>query len=72
MKRFILTVTACLVGAIIATSCGKSEGFANGRNSKSGLDTLSYIVGMDVANGIENNMVKQFDVDYKTLKNYSY
>ena len=68
MKRIIMTLTACLVGAIVATSCGKSEGSANGRNSKSELDTLSYIVGMDVANGIENNMVKQFDVDYKTLK----
>ena len=38
-------------------------------SEKAEVDTLSYIVGMDVANSIEKNMIPFFKVDYDVVMN---
>ena len=68
MKKILLSIFVCL--ATVAVSCGCKENKANNalllsKNEK--IDTLSYIVGLDVANSIEKNMIPMFKVDYDVM-----
>ena len=68
MKKILLSIFVCL--ATVAVSCGCKENKANNalllsKNEK--IDTLSYIVGLDVANSIEKNMIPMFKVDYNAM-----
>lgn len=68
MKKILLSIFVCL--ATVAVSCGSKEdkaikALSLSKNEK--IDTLSYIVGMDVANSIEKNMIPMFKVDYDVV-----
>ena len=68
MKKILLSIFVCL--ATVAVSCGSKENKAIkalllSKNEK--IDTLSYIVGLDVANSIEKNMIPMFKVDYDVM-----
>ena len=60
----------CLASAVLACGCKGEKGFKKLLLSeKAEVDTLSYIVGMDVANSIEKNMIPFFKVDYDVVMN---
>ena len=60
----------CLASAVLACGCKGEKGFKKLLLSeKAEVDTLSYIVGMDVANSIEKNMMPFFKVDYDVVMN---
>ena len=60
----------CLASAVLACGCKGDKGFKKLLLSeKAEVDTLSYIVGMDVANSIEKNMIPFFKVDYDVVMN---
>lgn len=63
MRKLISTTLACILVAM-TMSCGK--GIGNG-NSDKNLDTLSYIVGMNIANQIEKGIMPQFKADYDVI-----
>lgn len=70
MKKVFLSVLVCLTSAVLACGCKGEKGFKKlilSDNAK--IDTLSYIVGMDVANSIERNMIPTFKVDYDVMLN---
>lgn len=57
MKKFFLTAAFSLFAAIVI-SCG-SGNVANGdivKNGKAPLDTLSYVVGMNISNGMSRDL----------------
>ena len=56
MKRVFISALVCLAAAVISCSCKEVKGFkAQLLSENEKIDTLSYIVGMDVANSIEKN-----------------
>ena len=60
----------CLASAVLACGCKGEKGFKKLLLSeKAEVDTLSYIVGMDIANSIEKNMIPFFKVDYDVVMN---
>lgn len=63
MRKLISTTLACILVAM-TMSCDK--GIGNG-NSDKNLDTLSYIVGMNIANQIEKGIMPQFKADYDVI-----
>ena len=63
MKKIFSTIAACVV-ATMTMSCG-STGSASGEDVK--FDSLSYIVGMDVANQIEKGIMPQLKADYTVI-----
>ena len=68
MKKAILSVLVCLASAVLACGCKENKGFEKLLLSdKAKVDTLSYIVGMDIANSIDKNMIPFFKVDYNTV-----
>ena len=70
MKKVFLSVLVCLASAVLACGCKGEKGFKKLLLSeKAEVDTLSYIVGMDVANSIEKNMMPFFKVDYDVVMN---
>ena len=70
MKKVFLSVLVCLASAVLACGCKGDKGFKKLLLSeKAEVDTLSYIVGMDVANSIEKNMIPFFKVDYDVVMN---
>ena len=70
MKKVFLSVLVCLASAVLACGCKEEKGFKKLLLSeKAEVDTLSYIVGMDVANSIEKNMIPFFKVDYDVVMN---
>ena len=70
MKKVFLSVLVCLASAVLACGCKGEKGFKKLLLSeKAEVDTLSYIVGMDVANSIEKNMMPFFKVDYDVMMN---
>ena len=70
MKKVFLSVLVCLASAVLACGCKGEKGFKKLLLSeKAEVDTLSYIVGMDVANSIEKNMIPFFKVDYDVVMN---
>lgn len=70
MKKVFLSVLVCLASAVLACGCKGEKGFKKLLLSeKAEVDTLSYIVGMDIANSIEKNMIPFFKVDYDVVMN---
>ncbi len=70
MKKVFLSILVCLASAVIACGCKEEKGVKAlllPENEK--MDTLSYIVGMDIANSIEKNMIPFFKVDYDVMIN---
>ena len=69
MKKVFLSALVCLAVAVVSCGCKVGEkGFKKLLLSdKAKIDTLSYIVGMDIANSIDKNMVPMFKVDYNTV-----
>ena len=68
MKKVFLSVLVCLASAVLACGCKEEKGIKKHLLSeKAKVDTLSYIVGMDIANSIEKNMIPMFKVDYNTI-----
>ena len=68
MKKAFLSVLVCLASAVIACGCKEEKGIKGlllSDNEK--IDTLSYIVGTDVANSIEKNMIPMFKIDYDVM-----
>ena len=68
MKKVFLSILACLASAVIACGCKEEKGMKAlllSENEK--IDTLSYIVGVDIANSIEKNMIPMFKVDYDVM-----
>ena len=63
MKKIFSTIAACVV-ATMTMSCG-STGSASGEDVK--FDSLSYIVGMDVANQIEKGIMPQLKADFVVI-----
>ena len=78
MKKAFLSILVCLATVVVSCSC-KEEKAGNNANEqateKTGcssteiatIDTLSYIIGMDIANSIEKNMIPMFKVDYDVM-----
>ena len=70
MKKVFLSVLVCLASAVLACGCkGEKEFKKLLLSEKAEVDTLSYIVGMDIANSIEKNMIPFFKVDYDVVMN---
>ena len=71
MKKVFLSVLVCLASAVLACGCKEGEkGFKKLiLSDKAKIDTLSYVVGMDIANSIEKNMIPMFKADYNTVMN---
>ena len=68
MKKVFLSVLVCLASAVLACGCKEEKGFKKlVLSDKAKIDTLSYIVGMDIANSIEKNMIPMFKVDYNAM-----
>ena len=68
MKKVFLSILACLASAVIACGCKEEKGMKAlllSENEK--IDTLSYIVGTDIGNSIEKNMIPMFKVDYDVM-----
>jgi FKBP-type peptidyl-prolyl cis-trans isomerase FkpA len=68
MKKAFLTVFVCLATLVVSCGCKQEKGLKGlllSENEK--IDTLSYIVGMDVANSIEKNMIPFFKVNYDAM-----
>ena len=68
MKKTFLTIFVCLATLVVSCGCKQEKGFKGlllSENEK--IDTLSYIVGMDVANSIEKNMIPFFKVNYDVM-----
>ena len=68
MKRVFISALVCLAAAVISCGCKEVKGFKSqllSENEK--IDTLSYIVGMDVANSIEKNMIPFFKINYDVM-----
>lgn len=68
MKKVFYSALVCLAAAVMSCSCKEAKGFKTqllSENEK--IDTLSYIVGMDVANSIEKNMIPFFKIDYDVM-----
>ena len=68
MKKTFLSILVCLASAVIACGCKGEKNIKSlllSENEK--VDTLSYIVGMDVANSIEKNMIPMFKIDYDVM-----
>ena len=63
MKKIFSTIAACVV-ATMTMSCGNVCGAAD-KDVK--FDSLSYIVGMDVANQIEKGIMPQLKADYAVI-----
>ena len=63
MKKIFSTIAACVV-ATMTMSCGNFCGAAD-KDVK--FDSLSYIVGMDVANQIEKGIMPQLKADYAVI-----
>ena len=64
MKKIFSTIILC--GATLCTlSCCSNRGAAGQSEQK--FDTLSYIVGMDVANQIDNRVMPQLKADYDVI-----
>ena len=63
MKKIFSTIAACVV-ATMTMSCGNICGAAD-KDVK--FDSLSYIVGMDVANQIEKGIMPQLKADYAVI-----
>ena len=70
MKKVFLSVLVCLATVVVSCGC-KEEKDANKLllSDKAKIDTLSYIVGMDIANSIEKNMIPMFKVEYDVMIN---
>ena len=70
MKKVFLSVLVCLATVVVSCGC-KEEKDANKLllSDKAKIDTLSYIVGMDIANSIEKNMIPMFKVEYDLMIN---
>ena len=73
MKKFFLSALVCLISTV-AISCGKKAEEKSSTNLQefkapqiTEIDTLSYIVGMDVANSNERNIIPMFKVDYNIM-----
>ncbi len=79
MKKLFLSALVCLASTV-AISCGSKAEKEKAKTVTVGteevtfptvekIDTLSYIVGMDIANSIERNMLPTFKVDYNIMMN---
>ena len=68
MKKALLSISVCLATAIVSCGCKEEKGFkALILADDAKIDTVSYIVGMDVANSIEKNMMPMFKVNYDVM-----
>ena len=68
MKKVFLTIFVCFATLIVSCGCKQEKGIKGlllSENAK--IDTLSYIVGMDVANSIEKNMIPLFQINYDVM-----
>ena len=71
MKKAFLSVLVCLASAVIACGCrGEKDFKALILPEDAKIDTLSYIVGMDIANSIEKNMIPMFKIDYDVMTSF--
>jgi FKBP-type peptidyl-prolyl cis-trans isomerase FkpA len=75
MKKVFLSALVCLAVAVVSCGC-KEEKCNNVAQTdieqlllaeNEPIDTLSYIVGMDIANSIEMNMIPMFKVNYDVM-----
>ncbi len=82
MKKTLLSILVCLATVAVSCGCKEEKSndavavnetvvakdindLLLDENGK--IDTLSYIVGMDIANSIEKNMIPMFKVDYDVM-----
>ena len=75
MKKAFLSILVCLATVVVSCSCKEEKGndavvtdmnqLLLAENEK--IDTLSYIVGMDIANSIKMNMIPMFRVNYDVM-----
>lgn len=63
MKKLISTAFACIVAAM-TISCSNGFSFAN---SDKNVDTISYIVGMNIANDIDGRIMPELKADYDVI-----
>lgn len=68
MKKFFLTAAFSLFAAIVI-SCGNGNAATDGivKGNKSKMDTLSYVIGMDMANGLARDL-GNLKFDFESLK----
>ena len=75
MRKAFLSILVCLATVVVSCSCKEEKcndavvadtnALLLSENEK--IDTLSYIVGMDIANSIEMNMIPMFKVNYDVM-----
>ena len=70
MKKTVFTIIACAT-TIFMASCGSSNDYLKAKGvtdgDKKNLDTLSYIIGTDIAQNIEQGMMPQLKADYDVI-----
>ena len=70
MKKTTFTIIACAATMFMA-SCGSSNDYLKAKGvtdgDKKNLDTLSYIIGTDIARNIEQGMMPQLKADYDVI-----
>ena len=78
MRKAFLSISLCLAAVIVSCGC-KEEKKRNDNQEQTAtvvcaqpaeytsIDTLSYIIGMDIANSIEKNMIPMFKIDYNVM-----
>ena len=79
MRKAFLSISLCLAAVIVSCGCKEEEKKRNDNQEQTAtvvcaqpaeytsIDTLSYIIGMDIANSIEKNMIPMFKIDYNVM-----
>lgn len=72
MKKTFISVFAC-TAALLAASCGSNDYLTSNetltKGDESKMDTLSYVIGMNIGNQIVNGMMPQLKADYDIVVN---
>lgn len=70
MKKTLFTIVACAATMFMA-SCGSSNDYLKAKGvtdgDKKNLDSLSYIIGNDIARSIEQGIMPQLKADYDVI-----
>lgn len=70
MKKTTFTIIACAATMLMA-SCGSSNDYLKAKGvidgDKKNLDTLSYVIGTDIARNIEQGIMPQLKADYDVI-----
>lgn len=70
MKKTTFTIIACAATMFMA-SCGSSNDYLKAKGvidgDKKNLDTLSYVIGTDIARNIEQGIMPQLKADYEAI-----